>query len=81
MKGQLFMTSPKVKKTKRQTVKRPTREQAEDAVRTLIRWAGDDPEREGMKDTPRRVTKSYTEFFSGYDMNPQTLLSTTEVGL
>lgn len=82
MKGQLFMTSPKPKKTKPAKIKRPTREQAEDAVRTLIRWAGDDPAREGMRDTPRRVTKAYTEFFSGYETDPVSVLSTTfsEVG-
>lgn len=45
---------------------RPTREEAEAAVRTLIRWAGDDPEREGLLDTPKRVTKAYEEIFKGY---------------
>jgi len=45
---------------------RPTREEAEEAVRTLIRWAGDDPERKGLIDTPKRVVKSYEEFFRGY---------------
>lgn len=54
-----------------------TREQAEEAVRTLIRWAGDDPKREGLLDTPRRVVKSYSEFFSGYDVEPQNILSRT----
>ena len=56
---------------------RPTREQAEEAVRTLIAWAGDDPTREGLLDTPRRVTKAYGEFFSGYDDDPKTILSKT----
>jgi len=46
---------------------RPSREEAEAAVRTLIRWAGDDPAREGLQDTPRRVTKAFGEFFSGYE--------------
>lgn len=46
--------------------KRPNREQAEEAVRTLLRWAGDDPEREGLLDTPKRVVKAYEEFFAGY---------------
>lgn len=56
---------------------RPSREQAEDAVRTLIRWAGDDPEREGMLDTPRRVTKAYEEFFKGYTQDPAVVLNRT----
>ncbi|MBK9081871.1 MAG: GTP cyclohydrolase I FolE [Rhizobiales bacterium] len=46
---------------------RPTQAEAEEAVRTLIRWAGDDPSREGLLDTPRRVAKAYREMFSGYD--------------
>ncbi|MEJ1161120.1 GTP cyclohydrolase I FolE [Prosthecomicrobium sp. N25] len=45
---------------------RPSREEAEAAVRTLIRWAGDDPEREGLLDTPKRVTKAYEQLFAGY---------------
>ena len=49
-----------------QSVRRPTREEAEAAVRTLIAWAGDDPDREGLVDTPRRVAKAYEELFSGY---------------
>jgi GTP cyclohydrolase IA len=63
-------------------VKRPSREEAEGAVRTLIAWAGDDPSREGLLDTPRRVTKAYGEFFSGYDDCPKDILSKTfkEVG-
>ena len=48
------------------SVNRPSREEAEEAVRTLIRWAGDDPEREGLLETPRRVTKAFGEFFGGY---------------
>ena len=48
-------------------VRRPSREEALEAVRTLIRWAGDDPEREGLVGTPDRVVRSYAEFFSGYD--------------
>ena len=46
---------------------RPTREEAEEAVRTLIAWAGDDPSREGLRDTPGRVVEAYEEFFAGYD--------------
>jgi len=54
-----------------------TREQAEDAVRTLIRWAGDDPKREGLLDTPKRVAKAYREFFAGYNVDPCAILSRT----
>lgn len=50
---------------------RPTREQAEAAVRTLIAWAGDDPTREGLIDTPKRVAKAYAELFSGYAMSAE----------
>jgi GTP cyclohydrolase IA len=57
--------------------KRPTREQAEEAVRTLIRWAGDDPKREGLLDTPKRVVKSYEEFFAGYGLEPRDILART----
>ena len=49
-----------------QTAEQPTREEAEAAVRVLIAWAGDDPDREGLVDTPRRVAKAYQELFSGY---------------
>ena len=56
-------------------IKRPTREQAEEAVRTLIAWAGDDPSREGLLDTPKRVVKAYSEFFSGYQEDPNEVLS------
>jgi GTP cyclohydrolase I len=50
---------------------RPTREEAEAAVRTLLRWAGDDPRREGLLDTPSRVVKAYGEWFRGYAEDPQ----------
>ncbi|MGZ8994882.1 MAG: GTP cyclohydrolase I FolE [Rhodospirillales bacterium] len=56
---------------------RPSREEAEAAVRTLIRWAGDDPSREGLRDTPRRVVDSYLEFFSGYGADPAEILRRT----
>lgn len=55
----------------------PTQAEAEEAVRTLIRWAGDDPLREGLLDTPRRVAKSYREFFSGYAADPAEILTRT----
>jgi len=56
---------------------RPSRDEAEDAVRTLIRWAGDDPEREGLLDTPARVVNSYEEFFDGYGASPEDILART----
>ena len=62
---------------KTDTSKRPTREEAEEAVRTLIRWAGDDPAREGLLGTPNRVVRSYEEFFSGYSEDPTELLGRT----
>lgn len=55
----------------------PTQEEAEAAVRTLLRWAGDDPAREGLRDTPRRVAKSYKELFAGYTIDPVALLERT----
>lgn len=56
---------------------RPSREEAEEAVRTLIRWAGEDHLREGLLDTPKRVVKSYEEFFGGYDKDPVEILART----
>jgi len=56
---------------------RPTVEEAEAAVRTLLRWAGDDPTREGLRDTPKRVVKSYKELFGGYAIDPVSLLERT----
>ncbi|KFC67571.1 GTP cyclohydrolase 1 [Bosea sp. LC85] len=54
--------------------RRPTQEQAEEAVRTLILWAGDDPSREGLLETPQRVAKAYKEFYRGYSENPDDIL-------
>lgn len=61
---------------------RPSREEAEEAVRTLIRWAGDDPRREGLIETPARVVRAYEEWFAGYEEDPVELLQKTfeEVG-
>ncbi|MGE0733417.1 MAG: GTP cyclohydrolase I FolE [Alphaproteobacteria bacterium] len=56
---------------------KPSRDEAEEAVRILIRWAGEDPNREGLLDTPKRVAKSYEEFFSGYAEDPEDLLQRT----
>jgi GTP cyclohydrolase I len=59
------------------TLTKPTREEAERAVRTLLRWAGDDPGREGLKDTPARVAKAFEDWFSGYDQDPEAYLART----
>ena len=56
---------------------RPSKQEALEAVRTLIRWAGDEPTREGLQGTPERVIKSYQEYFSGYDVDPVGLLQRT----
>jgi len=58
-------------------ITRPTREEAEEAVRTLLAWTGDNPFREGLLDTPKRVVKAYEEFFAGYEMDPVAELSRT----
>ena len=59
-----------------------TRQQAEEAVRTLLRWAGDDPAREGLQDTPKRVVAAYEDWFSGYALDPDADMARTfeEVG-
>ena len=59
-------------------VSKPSREEAMDAVRTMIAWAGDDPSREGLLETPKRVIKAYEEFFAGYDMDPDEILNNLE---
>ena len=56
---------------------RPSQSEAEEAVRTLIRWAGDDPNREGLHETPARVARSYSEFFAGYGLDPEEVLMKT----
>jgi GTP cyclohydrolase IA len=58
-------------------VKMPSKEEAEAAVRTLLAWAGDDPSREGLIDTPRRVTKAFQEYFAGYAQDPADILDRT----
>ena len=62
---------------KQNEIAKPSRSDAEAAVRTLIRWAGDDPDREGLVDTPDRVVRSYEEFFSGYAADPKAILERT----
>lgn len=61
----------------RPVVDRPTEAEVEAAVHTLLRWTGDNPDREGLKDTPRRVAKAYREMFGGYDMSPAEELGRT----
>jgi GTP cyclohydrolase IA len=58
-------------------LEKPSREEAEAAVRTLIRWAGDDPDREGLRATPSRVVRAYEEWFSGYGADPREYLKRT----
>jgi len=55
----------------------PSREEAEQAIRTLLRWAGDNPDREGLRDTPERVARAYEDWFSGYREDPEEFLSRT----
>ena len=55
--------------------KKPTREEAEAAVRTMLAWTGDNPDREGLVETPKRVVRAYEQFFAGYDMDPKEVLS------
>jgi GTP cyclohydrolase I len=57
------------------TLPRPTQAEAEDAIRTLLRWAGDNPNREGLLDTPKRVANAYREWFCGYEEDPVELLA------
>ena len=68
--------SPKAT-SKKSLEKKVSREEAEEAVRTLIKWAGDNPKREGLIDTPKRVVNAYEEFFAGYNVSPEKVLSKT----
>lgn len=58
-------------------IARPSRVEAEEAIRTLLKWAGDDPLREGLRDTPARVARAWEEWFSGYDVDPEEYLRRT----
>lgn len=58
-------------------LEKPTRQEAEAAIRTLIKWAGDNPDREGLIDTPERVVRSYEEFYQGYSADPDAILERT----
>ena len=72
------MTSVITKKNFQPTLdKSISREEAERAVETLIKWAGDDPSREGLRETPKRVVNAFNEFFSGYNESPESYLSKT----
>ncbi len=75
-------TPPPSKNAPAKACDRPSEAEAEAAVRTLIRWAGDDPDREGLHDTPGRVARSYREMFAGYEVDPREYLERTfeEVG-
>jgi GTP cyclohydrolase I len=68
---------PKVHSLRAAHPARPTRKEAEEAIRTLLRWAGDDPSREGLRDTPARVARAYEDWFSGYDVDPEEFLRRT----
>ena len=67
----------KVRTAQDKTSDKPSRSEAENAVRTLLRWAGDDPKREGLLGTPSRVVRAYEEWFSGYEQEPRDYLSRT----
>lgn len=64
-------------KKSRKTSPKPSRQEAEQAIHTLLRWAGDDPSREGLADTPARVAKAFEEWFSGYGQDPEEYLKRT----
>ncbi|MBN9251039.1 MAG: GTP cyclohydrolase I FolE [Mesorhizobium sp.] len=68
---------PNMPNVETRAVNRPSEAEVEAAVRTLLRWTGDNPEREGLLDTPKRVTKAYREMFSGYDKDPAEELGRT----
>jgi GTP cyclohydrolase I len=68
---------PRGEEPKKADIRRPSQAEVEAAVRTLILWAGDDPDREGLKDTPRRVASAYREIFGGYDQDPAEELGRT----
>src|ERR1700748_70843 len=69
--------SPKIDMPKTRLPARPSREEAEKAVHTLLRWAGDDPRREGLQDTPARVARAFEDWFSGYAQDPEEYLKRT----
>jgi GTP cyclohydrolase IA len=70
-----------MQKTKAKThatkLAKPSRQEAESAIRTLLRWAGDDPDREGLRETPQRVAKAFEEWFAGYNQDPEAYMRRT----
>jgi GTP cyclohydrolase I len=71
----IHLPAPRTAEDPAKSLPRPTQQQAEDAIRTLLLWAGDDPNREGLLDTPKRVAKAYREWFCGYEEDPAELLA------
>ena len=71
----IHLPAPRTAEDPAKTMPRPTQQQAEEAIRTLLLWAGDDPNREGLLDTPKRVAKAYREWFCGYEEDPAELLA------
>jgi len=67
----------KISRISAKNLERPSRKEAEDAVHTLLRWAGEDPSREGLTDTPKRVAQAYEDWFSGYREDPVQYLERT----
>ena len=72
-----FLNSKTEVEDKEQLVVKPSVQEAEEAVKTLLRWAGDDPMREGLIDTPARVVRAYGEWFAGYNQDPKKILERT----
>jgi GTP cyclohydrolase I len=70
-------THSKSAKSNGATLVRPSREEAEQAIETLLRWAGDDPAREGLRDTPARVARAFEDWFSGYNEDPEAYMKRT----
>ena len=68
---------PQSTKAAKPAVLRPSREEAEQAIETLLRWAGDDPSREGLRDTPARVARAWEEWFAGYNVDPEDYMKRT----
>jgi GTP cyclohydrolase IA len=75
--NKILKKGPMVAAASDDSADRPSRDEAEAAVRTLIRWAGEDPDREGLLGTPDRVVRSYEEFFAGYNTDPREMLQRT----
>ncbi len=73
----MSVTKPVPMEVNASGVPKPTREEAEEAVRVLLRWSGEDPDREGLLDTPKRVAKAYQEWFAGYNEDPEDYLNRT----